>query len=208
MEETTSYKWTVVKTKALIALRMEKDDLFCKKRNAAKEAWESIIKELDLGQHVSHKQASKKWENLKKKYKELKRPRTGTGTGQGEETPATWPFFMAMDEPIGARPSISPPVLVASALANPTIVFDPEAASCSSSLPPPPNVADDPDPSPPSSLSEAGTTQQPPPKKRKGAKGVLECLERKAEKEDERHRELMQQSEKFLTLLEKMVDKM
>ncbi|KAJ4920983.1 hypothetical protein JOQ06_024452 [Pogonophryne albipinna] len=68
-----------------------------KKRNAAKEAWESIIKELDLGQHVSHKQASKKWENLKKKYKELKRPRTGTGTGQGEETPATWPFFMAMD---------------------------------------------------------------------------------------------------------------
>ncbi|KAI4830460.1 hypothetical protein KUCAC02_002090, partial [Chaenocephalus aceratus] len=30
----------VVKTKELIALRMEKDDLFCKKRNAAKEAWE------------------------------------------------------------------------------------------------------------------------------------------------------------------------
>ena len=29
----------------------------------------SIIKELDLGQHVSHKQASRKWENLKKKYK-------------------------------------------------------------------------------------------------------------------------------------------
>ncbi|XP_034059359.1 uncharacterized protein LOC117537996 [Gymnodraco acuticeps] len=207
MEETTSYKWTVVKTKALIALRMEKDDLFCKKRNAAKEAWESIIKELDLGQHVSHKQASKKWENLKKKYKELKRPRTGTGTDQGEETPATWPFFMAMDEAIGARPSISPPVLVASALANPTILFDPEAASCFSSFPPP-NVADDPDPSPPSSLSEAGTTQQPPPQKRKGAMGVLECLEREAEKEDERHREIMQHSETFLTLFEKMVDKM
>ncbi|KAK1889546.1 Trihelix transcription factor GTL1 [Dissostichus eleginoides] len=93
MEETTSYKWTVVKTKALIALRMVKDNLFRKKRNAAKEAWESIIKELDLGQHVSHKQASKKWENLKKKYKEPKRPRTGAGTDQGEETPATWPFF-------------------------------------------------------------------------------------------------------------------
>ncbi|XP_034083105.1 uncharacterized protein LOC117553331 [Gymnodraco acuticeps] len=136
----------------------DKDDLFCKKRNAAKEAWESIIKELDLGQHVSHKQASKKWDNLKKKYKELKRPRTGTGTDQGEETPATWPFFMAMDEAIGATPSISPPVLVASALANPTILFDPEATSCSSSFPPP-NVADDPDPSPPSSLSEAGTTR-------------------------------------------------
>ncbi|XP_034079840.1 uncharacterized protein LOC117551197 [Gymnodraco acuticeps] len=160
---------------------MEKDDLFCKKRNAAKEAWESIIKELDLGQHVSHKQASKKWENLKKKYKELKRPRTGTGTDQGEETPATWPFFMAMDEAIGARPSISPPVLVASALANPTILFDPEAASCSSSFPPP-NVADDPDPSPPSSLSEAGTTQQPPPPKKKrcyGSAGVPRTRGRK-----------------------------
>ncbi|KAI9521002.1 hypothetical protein NQZ68_010703, partial [Dissostichus eleginoides] len=162
--------------------------------------------ELDLGQHVSHKQASKKWENLQKKYKELKRPRTGAGTDQGEETPATWPFFMAMDEAICARPSISPPVLVASALANPTILFDTEVASCSSS--PPPNVADDPGPSPPSSPSEAGTTQQPPQKKRKSAKGVLECLESEAEKEDERHREIMQHSEKFLNLFERMVDKM
>ncbi|KAL3042114.1 hypothetical protein OYC64_020125 [Pagothenia borchgrevinki] len=201
MEETTSYKWTVVKTKALIALRMDKDNLFCKKRNAAKEAWESIIKELDLG----HKHL--KWENLKKKYKGLKRQRTGAGTDQGEETPATWPFFMAMDEAIGARPSISPPVLVASALANPTILFDTEVASCSSS-PHPPNVADDPGPSPPSTPSEAGTTQQPPPKKRKSAKGVLECLESEAEKEDERHREIMQHSEKFLNLFEKMVYKM
>ncbi|KAL3046772.1 hypothetical protein OYC64_021076 [Pagothenia borchgrevinki] len=183
---------------------MDKDNQFCKKRNAAKEAWESIIKELDLGQHVSHKQASKKWENLKKKYKGLKRQRTGAGTDQGEETPATWPFFMAMDEAIGARPSISPPVLVASALANPTIRFDTEVASCSSS-PHPLNVADDPGPSPPSSPSESGTTQQPPPKKRKSAK---ECLESEAEKEDEHHREIMQHSEKCLNLFEKMVYKM
>ncbi|XP_034092030.1 uncharacterized protein LOC117559383 [Gymnodraco acuticeps] len=206
MEETTSYKWTVVKTKALIALRMEKDDLFCKKRNAAKEAWESIIKELDLGQHVSHKQASKKWENLKKKYKELKRPRTGTGTDQ-EETPATWPFFMAMDEAIGARPSISPPVLVASALANPTILFDPEAASCSSSFPPQMWLMIQ-TPHHPHHCLRLEPPSSPPPKKRKGAMGVLECLECEAEKEDERHREIMQHSDTFLTLFEKMVDKM
>ncbi|KAI9517185.1 hypothetical protein NQZ68_008441 [Dissostichus eleginoides] len=116
---------------------MVKDNLFRKKRNAAKEAWENL-----KGQGLEQ------------------------GLIRGKKPLQHGP---SSDEAIGARPSISPPVLVASALANPTILFDPEAAYCSSSHPPtpPPNVADDPGPSPPSSPSEAGTTQQPPSKKEK-----------------------------------------
>lgn len=59
-------------------------------------------------------QVSKKWENLKKKYKDLKTPKTGSGTDCGEVTAATWIFYEDMHAALGARPSLQPPVLVAS----------------------------------------------------------------------------------------------
>ncbi|CAL8241896.1 unnamed protein product, partial [Gadus morhua 'NCC'] len=54
----------------------------------------------------------RKWENLKQKYKELKAPRTGVSTEGGETTAASWKWYGPMDEALGGRPSISPPVLV------------------------------------------------------------------------------------------------
>ena len=45
---------------------------------------------------------------------DLKTPKTGSGTDSGEVTAATWQFYGDMHEVLGARPSVEPPVLVAS----------------------------------------------------------------------------------------------
>lgn len=45
---------------------------------------------------------------------ELKTPKTGSGTDGGEVTAATWQFYGDMHEVLGARPSMDPPVVVAS----------------------------------------------------------------------------------------------
>ncbi|XP_019212080.2 uncharacterized protein LOC109200954 isoform X3 [Oreochromis niloticus] len=55
----------------------------------------------------------KKWDNLKKKYKDCKYPASGEGVS-GKTTAATWPWFVPMDEVLGQRPSTRPPVLIAS----------------------------------------------------------------------------------------------
>lgn len=45
---------------------------------------------------------------------ELKTPKTGSGTDGGEETAASWQYYQDMHEVLGGRPSIDPPLLVAS----------------------------------------------------------------------------------------------
>ncbi|KAF3842837.1 hypothetical protein F7725_001686 [Dissostichus mawsoni] len=57
-------------------------------------------------------QAKKKWDNLKKKYKDCKYPGSGEGVS-GKPTAASWPWFVQMDEVL-QRPSIRPPVLISS----------------------------------------------------------------------------------------------
>ncbi|CAL8339822.1 unnamed protein product [Gadus morhua 'NCC'] len=71
---------------------------------------------------VTRQQASKKWENLKKKYKDLRTPKTGSGTESGEVTVATWQYFDLMHEVLGARPAIDPPVLVSS-IQDPMVIL-------------------------------------------------------------------------------------
>ncbi|CAI5685930.1 unnamed protein product [Oreochromis niloticus] len=68
---------------------------------------------MDLAGKISPVQAKRKWENLKRKYKECKYPATGKGAS-GKPTAATWPWFDAMDEVLGQRPSTRPPVLISS----------------------------------------------------------------------------------------------
>lgn len=60
---------------------------------------------------VTPLQARKKWDNLKTKYKDCKYPGSGEGVS-GKPTAATWPWYALMDEVIGQRPSIRPPVLL------------------------------------------------------------------------------------------------
>ncbi|KAG7502319.1 hypothetical protein JOB18_017648 [Solea senegalensis] len=57
--------------------------------------------------------AKKKWDNLKKKYKDCKCPGSGEGVS-GKPTAATWPWYVHMDEVLGQKHSIAPPVLITS----------------------------------------------------------------------------------------------
>ncbi|KAK7879291.1 hypothetical protein WMY93_033929 [Mugilogobius chulae] len=107
-----TFKWTTAKTKQLIKKRAEYEHLFAtKKRNSAQKAWKIIVNELGLDEQITIKQTAKKWDNLKKKYKDLKKPQTGRGT-EGEETPSTWPYYLDMHEAIGCRPAVTPPPLM------------------------------------------------------------------------------------------------
>ncbi|KAL2096810.1 hypothetical protein ACEWY4_006017 [Coilia grayii] len=105
---------TPEETRRLIRFRAENEQRFMKSKAAAKQLWETLVKDLGLQGTITSQQASTKWENLKKKYKELKTPKTGSGTDAGETTASTWQFFEEMHEVLGSRPSIDPPVVVAS----------------------------------------------------------------------------------------------
>ncbi|KAI2643034.1 Formin-like protein 14 [Labeo rohita] len=103
---------TEEETENLVKFCMELDSDFTGKRNSAKKAWIIVLQRIGLDGKVTPSQISKKWDNLKRKYKELRCPPTGTGTDGGEATAATWPWFSAMHEAIGGRPSIEPPILI------------------------------------------------------------------------------------------------
>ena len=47
-------------------------------------------------------------------FQDLRTPKTGSGTDGGEDTAATWQYFMNMHEVLGGRPYMDPPLLVAS----------------------------------------------------------------------------------------------
>ncbi|CAL9708124.1 unnamed protein product [Knipowitschia caucasica] len=72
-----SYKWTTEKTFALINYRVANEANFLKTKFQTKSLWQQAVKELGLEGKVTHKQVSKKWENLKKRYKDLRDPKTG-----------------------------------------------------------------------------------------------------------------------------------
>ncbi|KAL1249109.1 hypothetical protein QQF64_022427 [Cirrhinus molitorella] len=96
-----------------LQLRGENDELFTGAKNSATVGWRIVLEKMGLSGKVTPAQAKKKWDNLKKKYKECKYPGSGEGVS-GKPTAATWPWFVQMDEVLGQRPSICPPVLIAS----------------------------------------------------------------------------------------------
>ncbi|KAK0134338.1 Reticulocyte-binding protein 2 a [Merluccius polli] len=56
---------------------------------------------------------------------ELKCPRTGVSTEGGETIAASWKWYTLMDEAIGDRPSVTPPVLIASSSRDVAVVTPP-----------------------------------------------------------------------------------
>lgn len=149
-------------------------------------------------------------------FQELRCPHTGTGTDSGEATAATWPWFSAMHEAIGGRPSIDPPILIDSC--------DAEVISCSA-------VSKDPGLSPSTSVEEREeedttsyapsgrdnfqeerpcTSSGPPPPKKKRSNRVLDFLEKEAEKEERlqaTHKLMESTSNRFLDLFEQLIKK-
>ncbi|KAK2905472.1 hypothetical protein QQF64_033919 [Cirrhinus molitorella] len=163
---------------------------------------------MGLKGRVTGQQASKKWENLKQRYKDLRTPKTGSGTDSEEVTAATWQFYEDMHEVLGARPSLGPPVVVASFYEDPTpILMDmvEPSSPASTSAPSPAS----------SSLSEPSTsamaslpTPSPKKKKKKKSNPILDFLTGESKKEQRRHEENEAKTERFLCLFENMVDRL
>ncbi|KAG7225691.1 hypothetical protein INR49_012277 [Caranx melampygus] len=68
----------------------------------------AILKHMGLQHKMTHSQASKKWENMKKRYKDLKSPPVGV-----KVFPETWPHFTLMDNALQGRLEGSAPILKA-----------------------------------------------------------------------------------------------
>ncbi|KAF7669675.1 hypothetical protein LDENG_00151630 [Lucifuga dentata] len=93
-----TYKLSPKETEDFVKLRVSNNFLFSGKRNTSMWAWRAILKHMGLQKKMTHCQAAKKWENLKKKYKELKNPPEGV-----KVFPEMWPYFTLMDDAMEGR---------------------------------------------------------------------------------------------------------
>ncbi|XP_061532378.1 uncharacterized protein LOC133402528 isoform X2 [Phycodurus eques] len=109
-----SYKMSEQDTRRLITLRAANEVLFTGKRNAAKAAWKAIIRQLDLQGKVSTYQVAKKWDNLKRRFKDLKYP--PAGMENTTESAASWPWFRLMNDAMEGRLVCGPHLLTPVAL--------------------------------------------------------------------------------------------
>lgn len=103
-----SYKMTEEDTQKMIKLRAANEALFTGRRNTAKAAWRAILRELGLQGKVSTVQLAKKWDNLKRRYKDLRFPPVGM---ESSVDPSSWPWFDLMHDAMEGRLSHSAPLL-------------------------------------------------------------------------------------------------
>ncbi|XP_072311197.1 uncharacterized protein [Eucyclogobius newberryi] len=106
----TVYKLTPKETQELIKLRMSNKILFSGKRNASMCGWRTILKHMGLQDKMTHYQAAKKWENLKKKYKEVRY--TPHAHSPGVAPFPQWSFFTLMNDAMEGRLDGSAPILI------------------------------------------------------------------------------------------------
>ncbi|KAM9376227.1 uncharacterized protein KZ484_008838 [Pholidichthys leucotaenia] len=104
-----TYKMTDQDTRAMIKLRASNEVLFTGRRNAAKAAWKAILKELGLQGKVSTNQMAKKWDNLKRRYKDLKYPPVGMESVA--DGASSWSWFHLMNDAMEGRLANSAPLL-------------------------------------------------------------------------------------------------
>ncbi|KAK0148858.1 hypothetical protein N1851_010712 [Merluccius polli] len=179
-------------TEKLIKIRCQNDILFTGAKHSATVGWRIILEKMGLGGKVQPHQAKKKWDNMKKKYKDCKYPGTGEGTS-GKPTAANWPWFVLMDEALGQRPSIAPPVLIASIpedTPGPSAVGDQQGGG-------------DED-------EELEESQPGPKRKRRREDDLLSLMKEdlKMQREaEERREESKERMDRLFSLLEKIVNK-
>ncbi|XP_021429380.1 uncharacterized protein LOC115134128 isoform X1 [Oncorhynchus nerka] len=102
-----NYKMSENDISRLIKLRATNDAIFTGKRNSAMPAWRAMLVELGLEGKLTTGQLKKKWENLKKKYKDFKYP----PLGMEKVNPMSWRWFHLMDDAIEGRLSGSARIL-------------------------------------------------------------------------------------------------
>ncbi|XP_031715146.1 uncharacterized protein LOC116390045 [Anarrhichthys ocellatus] len=103
-----TYKMSTKEVEDLVKLRVSNKYLFSGKRNTSMWAWRAILKHMGLHHKMTHSQASKKWENLKKRYKGLKYPSDGM-----KGIPDAWPYFNLMDDAMEGRLEGNAPIIKA-----------------------------------------------------------------------------------------------
>ncbi|XP_070785458.1 M protein, serotype 24 [Enoplosus armatus] len=103
-----TYKMSSKEIEDFVKLRVSNNYLFSGRRNTSMWAWRAILKHLGLQHKMTHSQASKKWENMKKRYKELKNSPDG-----GKALPEVWPYFSLMDDAMEGRLEGNAPILKA-----------------------------------------------------------------------------------------------
>uniref|UniRef100_A0A3Q2PW57 Uncharacterized LOC105929716 n=1 Tax=Fundulus heteroclitus TaxID=8078 RepID=A0A3Q2PW57_FUNHE len=101
-----TYKMTEAETERMIKLRAANEALFTGRKHSAKPAWRAILYELGLQGRLTTEQLAKKWDNLKRRYKELKFPSRGV-----ETNPSSWPWFYRMNEAMEGRLANAAPIL-------------------------------------------------------------------------------------------------
>ncbi|XP_059182190.1 uncharacterized protein si:dkeyp-38g8.5 [Centropristis striata] len=103
-----TYKMSAQEVEDFVKLRVSNNYLFSGRRNTSMWAWRAILKHMGLQHKMSHCQASKKWENMKKRYKDLKHPPDGV-----KVFPESWPHFKLMDDATEGRLEGNAPILKA-----------------------------------------------------------------------------------------------
>ncbi|KAM3587332.1 uncharacterized protein V6R79_002282 [Siganus canaliculatus] len=101
-----TYKMSSKEVEEFVKLRISNKYLFSGKRNTSMWAWRAILKHMGLQRKMTHYQASKKWENMRKKYKRLKNPPDGV-----QIYPESWPYFRLMDDAMEGRLEGNAPLL-------------------------------------------------------------------------------------------------
>ncbi|XP_037615824.1 uncharacterized protein si:dkeyp-38g8.5 [Sebastes umbrosus] len=103
-----TYKMSANEIEDFVKLRVSNKYLFSGRRNTSMWAWRAILKHMGLQHKMTHCQASKKWENMKKRYKGLKNPPDGV-----KVFPEAWPYFSLMDGAMEGRLEGNAPILKA-----------------------------------------------------------------------------------------------
>ncbi|KAF0040756.1 hypothetical protein F2P81_006654 [Scophthalmus maximus] len=119
-----SYKMSEPETERMIKLRSANEALFTGRKHSAKPAWRAILYELGLQGKLTTDQLAKKWDNLKRRYKELKFPARGV-----ETNPSSWPWFYRMNDAMEGRFAGAAPIL--------TPIVEDEDEDCEPLLPTP-----------------------------------------------------------------------
>ncbi|KAL2097808.1 hypothetical protein ACEWY4_007015 [Coilia grayii] len=88
-------RWTGEQTRLLIRFRSGNEKAFLKSKMASKMQWQIFVKDAGLEGKVTGMQASKKWENLKQQYKEVRLAKTGSSTENGEIS-YSWQYYEDM----------------------------------------------------------------------------------------------------------------
>ncbi|KAJ8356290.1 hypothetical protein SKAU_G00190840 [Synaphobranchus kaupii] len=154
------WKWDDEMTKALILWRGSNQGLFTGHRNAATRGFETWVKEMELEGKVTVDFLKKKWENLKKKYKDCKNPPTGRSMEGGEATAANWKWYEAMDDMLGESHSINSLALGSSSGPDDTVLSYPSEERATTVTSPSTSHSESPSPS-------TSTASAPAPKKAK-----------------------------------------